>query len=190
MPIIPGDGFMMANLVVRVEPNRVDAVARLLPAQIRQNLHLRDTAQPRVRPFERLRNDYFSANRNMIFLLFGVTLAVVLITAIGIMGLTGFWVQRRRRQIGIRRALGATRGHILRQFLLENFLVVTVGIVIGMVAAYGGNLWLMAHLEMARLPLAWLPAGALVLWTLGQLAVLSPALRAAAVPPVVATRSV
>jgi putative ABC transport system permease protein len=40
------------------------------------------------------------------------------------------------------------------------------------------------------LPLWYLPVGALVLWGLGQLAVLAPALRAAAVPPVVATRSV
>lgn len=40
------------------------------------------------------------------------------------------------------------------------------------------------------LPLAYLPIGAVVLWLLGQLAVLGPALRTAAVPPVVATRSV
>jgi putative ABC transport system permease protein len=40
------------------------------------------------------------------------------------------------------------------------------------------------------LPLYYLPIAALVLWVLGQLAVLGPALRAAAVPPVVATRSV
>ncbi|WEN16235.1 ABC transporter permease [Rhodanobacter sp. AS-Z3] len=190
MPIIPGDGFFMANAVVRAKPGQTDAVARALPAQLREDLHLSPTAEPRVRRFETLRDDYFSANRNMILLLLGVTLAVVAITVIGIMGLTGFWVQRRRRQIGIRRALGATRGDILRQFLLENFLVVSVGIVFGMLAAYAGNLWLMTHLEMARLPLFWLPVGALVLWALGQLAVLSPALRAAAVPPVVATRSV
>lgn len=190
MPIIPGDGFMMASIVVRAKPGQTDAVARWMPAQIRKDLHLPGTSLPRVRQFESLRTDYFNTNRHMILLLLGVTLAVVGITVIGIMGLTGFWVQRRRRQIGIRRALGATRGAILRQFLLENFLVVSVGIVLGMVAAYGGNLWLMTHLEMARLPLFYLPIGAVVLWLLGQLAVLSPALRAAAVPPVVATRSV
>ena len=43
---------------------------------------------------------------------------------------------------------------------------------------------------MARLPLYYLPAGALLLWTLGQLAVYAPARRAASVPPAVATRSV
>lgn len=189
MPIIPGDGFMMASVVVRAKPGQADTVARWLPTRIRDDLHLPGTSPPRVRSFESLRADYFNTNRHMILLLLGVTLAVVAITVIGIMGLTGFWVQRRRRQIGIRRALGATRGDILRQFQLENFLVVSVGIVLGMLAAYGGNLWLMTHLEMARLPLFYLPIGAAVLWVLGQLAVLSPALRAAAVPPVVATRS-
>jgi putative ABC transport system permease protein len=59
-----------------------------------------------------------------------------------------------------------------------------------MVLAFGLNLVLMSRYELPRLPLVYLPAGALALWLLGQLAVLAPALRAAAVPPVVATRSV
>jgi len=56
------------------------------------------------------------------------------------------------------------------------------------VLAYALNLLLMTHYELPRLPLAYLPIGAVALWLLGQLAVLGPALRAAAVPPVVATR--
>ena len=48
----------------------------------------------------------------------------------------------------------------------------------------------MRHYELPRLPLWYLPVGALALWALGQLAVLAPALRASRVPPVVATRSV
>jgi putative ABC transport system permease protein len=59
-----------------------------------------------------------------------------------------------------------------------------------MVLAYGINLFLIVHYELPRLPAVYFPVGALLLWTLGQLAVLGPALRAAAVPPVVATRSV
>ena len=116
--------------------------------------------------------------------------ALLLVTALGIIGLASFWVQQRRRQIGIRRALGATRGDILRYFQTENFLIVTGGIVLGMALAFGLNLMLMKLYELPRLPLYYLPIGALVLWGLGQLAVLAPALRAAAVPPVVATRSV
>jgi putative ABC transport system permease protein len=52
------------------------------------------------------------------------------------------------------------------------------------------NLTLMKLYELPRLPWLYLPAAAIALWLLGQLAVLGPALRAAAVPPVVATRSV
>jgi ABC-type antimicrobial peptide transport system permease subunit len=40
----------------------------------------------------------------------------LIITAFGIVGLTSYWVSQRRRQIGIRRALGATRQAILRYF--------------------------------------------------------------------------
>lgn len=137
-----------------------------------------------------LRKDYFKSDRIMIELLIGVIVVMLGVTALGIVGLASFWVAQRRKQIGVRRALGATRGDILSYFQTENFLIVSLGIALGMVLAYGLNLALMSHYELPRLPLYYLPIGALVLWALGQLAVLAPAMRAAAVPPVVATRSV
>ncbi|MEO6799327.1 MAG: FtsX-like permease family protein [Rhodanobacter sp.] len=137
-----------------------------------------------------LRANYFRQDRLMAGILIGVIAALLLVTALGLVGLASFWVQQRRRQIGIRRAIGATRGDILHYFQTENFLIVSFGIVLGMALAYALNLLLMQHYELARLPLYYLPIGALALWALGQLAVLGPALRAAAVPPVVATRSV
>jgi putative ABC transport system permease protein len=137
-----------------------------------------------------LRQRYFQNDRAMAGMLVGVIVALLLVTALGIVGLASFWVQQRRRQIGIRRAIGATRGDILRYFQIENFLIVGGGIALGMLLAYALNLMLMQHYELPRLPLYYLPIGALILWGLGQLAVLGPALRAAAVPPVVATRSV
>jgi putative ABC transport system permease protein len=115
---------------------------------------------------------------------------LLVVTAVGIVGLTSFWVAQRRRQIGIRRAIGATRGDILRYFQAENFLIATFGIALGMLLTYGLNLLLMLHYELGHLPGYYFPIGALALWLLGQFAVLGPALRAAAVPPVVATRSV
>ena len=108
----------------------------------------------------------------------------------GIVGLASFWVQQRTKQIGVRRALGATRGQILRYFQTENFLLATLGIVLGMMLAYGINQLLMGKYELPRLPAMYLPIGAVVLWLLGQLAVFGPARRAAAVPPAVATRTV
>jgi len=137
-----------------------------------------------------LRIQTFQSDRAMAGMLVGVIVALLLVTALGIVGLASFWVAQRRRQIGVRRALGATRGDILRYFQTENFLIVSGGIALGMLLAFGLNLVLMQHYELPRLPLFYLPIGALVLWGLGQLAVLGPALRAAAVPPVVATRGV
>ncbi len=136
-----------------------------------------------------LRQDYFRPDRAMAGMLVGVIAALLLVTALGIVGLASFWVAQRRKQIGIRRAIGATRSDILHYFQTENFLIVSGGIVLGMVLAYALNLMLMTQYELPRLPLYYLPVGALALWVLGQLAVLGPALRAAAVPPVVATRS-
>jgi putative ABC transport system permease protein len=89
----------------------------------------------------------------------------------------------------VRRALGATRGDILGYFQTENFLIVSGGVLLGSVLGVLGNLALMRQYELPRMPLWWLLLGAILLWLLGQLAVLGPARRAAAVPPVQATRS-
>jgi putative ABC transport system permease protein len=119
----------------------------------------------------------------------GVIVVLLTVTALGIIGLASFWVDQRRRMIGVRRALGARRVDILRYFQTENFLLTTIGIVLGMVLAYGINQFLMRHYELPRLPVGYIPVGAIALWLIGQLAILGPALRAVAVPPIVATRS-
>ncbi|WP_349656060.1 FtsX-like permease family protein [Xanthomonas sp. 10-10] len=139
--------------------------------------------------YEEIRNEYFQNDRAMIWLLGAVCIALLIVTALGIVGLASFWVQQRTKQIGIRRALGATRGQILHYFQIENFLLASVGIVLGMLLAYSINIWLMARYELPRLPVIYLPIGALTLWVLGQIAVFWPARRAALVPPAVATRS-
>ena len=126
----------------------------------------------------------------MAYLLAGVSFALLIITALGVIGLASFWVQQRTRQIGVRRALGATRGDIVRYFQVENFILATIGIVLGMALAYAINLWLMQKYQVARLPGEFLPIGAVLLWLLGQIAVLGPAMRAAMIPPAIATRSV
>jgi putative ABC transport system permease protein len=138
---------------------------------------------------EQHRRDFFRNDRAMAGILVGVCIAMLIVTALGIVGLASFWVSQRKHSIGVRRALGATRRNILSYFQTENFLLTTMGIVFGMVLAYGINLFLIVHYELPRLPAMYLPVGALLLWAIGQCAVLGPAMRAAAVPPVVATRS-
>jgi putative ABC transport system permease protein len=176
------------NYIIRAAPAErgrvlMDAIAALKkadPHRVVINKHI----------WSDMRRDFFRDDRAMATLLAGVCVALLVVTALGIVGLGSFWVAQRRRQIGVRRALGATRGNILRYFQTENFLLATLGIALGMALAYGINLFLMHYYELPRLPAIYLPIGAVALWLIGQAAVLGPALRAAAVPPVVATRSV
>ncbi|MGN6112109.1 MAG: ABC transporter permease [Luteimonas sp.] len=158
-----------AETLARVDPNRLFGDAKTL---------------------EEMRHEFYSRDRSVVWLLLAVCIALLAVTALGIVGLASFWVQQRTKQIGVRRALGATRGQILRHFQTENFILATLGIVLGLMLAYGINQMLMGKYELPRLPAIYLPVAAVLLWLLGQLAVLGPARRAAAVPPAVATRSV
>ncbi len=140
-------------------------------------------------PLQQLRESYFRQDRSMTRLLLGICLVMLLVTALGIVGLASFWVQQRTKQIGVRRALGATRRQIISYFQTENLLLTASGIALGMLLAYAGNQVLMAYFEIPRLPFYYLPLGAVLLCLLGQAAVIGPALRAASIPPIVATRS-
>jgi putative ABC transport system permease protein len=117
-----------------------------------------------------------------------VCASLIAVTACGIVGLTSYWVSQRRRQIGIRRALGATRGAILRYFQTENLLIAATGAIIGVGLTIAVNLWMVTSFAMPRLNYGWAALGAILVLALGQLAVLWPALRAASVPPALATR--
>ncbi|MEO7200835.1 MAG: FtsX-like permease family protein [Dokdonella sp.] len=177
-----------ASYFIRCAPRDRESVLTAAVAKLKQlNPH---RVVLKARTYDQARREFFANDRAMAGMLVGVIAALLIVTALGIVGLASFWVAQRRRMIGVRRALGATRGDILRYFQTENFLLATFGIALGMVLAYGINLFLMLHYEIPRLPTFYLPMGAIALWLIGQIAVLGPALRAAAVPPVVATRSV
>ena len=178
------------NYVIRTSPERRAEVLAAAKKTLLANGADRIILEDNSKTVEELRHEFFQAPRAMAWLLGIVCVALLLITALGIIGLSSFWVQQRTKQIGVRRALGATRGQMLRYFQTENFLLATIGIGLGMLLAFAINQLLMGKYEMARLPLLYLPVGAVLLWALGQLAVWAPARRAASIPPAVATRSV
>ncbi len=178
----------MGRFVLRTTPERRDEVLKAAVAVLQKNNPNRIILEQDT--IEEMREGFYRQDRSMAWLLGVVCIGLLLITALGIVGLASFWVQQRTKQIGVRRALGATKGQILRYFQTENFLLATIGIVIGMTLAFGINQVLMSKYELPRLPLYYLPIGALALWVLGQVAVFGPARRAAAVPPAIATRSV
>ncbi|WP_422018272.1 ABC transporter permease [Roseateles sp.] len=142
----------------------------------------------RARTLTEMRDAFYAQDRAMAWLMAGVCAALLLVTAMGIVGLASFWVQQRTRMIGTRRALGATQGQILRYFQLENLLLTTTGIAIGLAGAMGLSHLLMQSYELPRLPWIYLPVSAVALWLLGQVAVWVPARRAARLAPVAALR--
>ncbi len=177
--------------IVRARPGELDDVLRRAGKALRASHPDRlIPADGGIARYRDLRHEGYASDRGTALLMSVICIVLLLATAGGIVGLTSFWVGQRRRQIGIRRALGATRLHILLHFQIENLLLVGAGTVLGALLAVVLNALLMQHLALVRLPLYYLPMAAAALWLLGQLAVLGPALRAAAVPPVVATRTV
>lgn len=176
--------------IVRTQPHQLDALMHAAPAALFAQSRMR-TINPGggVVSLAQARARGYATDRGVAIMMGAICVMLLLATAGGIVGLSSFWVNQRRRQIGIRRALGATRSDILRHFQTENFLIVSAGIILGALLGCAANLLLMTHYELPRMPLYVLPIGAVLLWCLGQLAVLGPALRAARVSPVVATRT-
>ncbi len=174
--------------VIRTEPGELDRmmveVEEMLvarnPNRVIQNL--RNMAETRARSY---RDD-----AAMIGMLTFIVTLLTIITALGIVGLASFSVSRRTKQIGTRRALGATRGAILRYFLIENLLVSTVGVVFGGVLAVALNVWLVDTFETAPMDWYLVPAAMVTLWGVGLFAVAGPARRASRVSPAIATRTV
>jgi len=173
--------------LVRAEPGRRDELMGVVEAKLGESNRSRLVED--LKSLQDIRAEAYRRDRAMTLILGGVIVALLGVTALGIVGMASFWVGQRTRQIGTRRALGATRRDILAYFLTENFLITTIGILVGVVLTYAFNLWLMANYRSPHLPWFYVPVGVVCLWLLGQIAVLGPATRASRVPPAVATRA-
>lgn len=176
--------------VIRAKPGQLAGLLRRVPDALRKENPRRVIPMPHgVLPFSEIRDMAYRSDRGLAWMLAGISLTLIVVTAAGIVGLTSFWVGQRRRQIGIRRALGATRRDIMVYFLAENGLIGLAGAAFGIVLAFALNAWMMLAFETTRLPLLYVGVAAAIILCLGQLAALSPAKRASRVPPVEATRS-
>jgi putative ABC transport system permease protein len=175
------------RLAARVEPGQRDRVL----AAGEQALRKASTRPVYVSPrsptedrYKRYRNE-----RALAWMLIAVSALLLLVTLSGIVGMTALRVAQRRKQIGVRRALGARWRDIVRYFVTENLLITTGGIVAGLFLAVGLNQFLISQFEMSRLPIHYLAYGAGALWLLGIAAVWGPASRAASISPAIATRT-
>jgi putative ABC transport system permease protein len=99
-----------------------------------------------------------------------VSVTLVAVTSFGMFGLTSYWVAQRRRQIDIRRALGATRLAILRHCQQENLVIAVLGAVTAVVLSVFRNLWLVQHFELIRIQAVNVAGAAVALILLGQIA--------------------
>ena len=173
--------------IVRAEPGMRD---RLMPeieamlAASNKDRIIRD-----MTTMDEVRKLAYVGDAALIKILSFVVLLLTIITSLGIVGLASFNVSRRTRQIGIRRALGATKPTIVRYFLIENSIISAIGLVVGSALAIGLNIVMVEAFSLE--PLAWyvIPAGVIALWAVGQLAVAGPARRASNISPAIATRS-
>jgi len=197
---LPGTNFVNEIVLVPAVPAGPNALYL-----VRTKPGLRDQVMTRVvKEFESLQRDRYvnavrsladtasearasdRANAVVLAILASFVLAV---TMLGLFGFAAFAVTSRAKEIGTRRAIGATRTDILKQFLLENWLINTAGVIAGVVLTLAFALQLSMLLELPRLPIAFLVGTMALVWAAGLLSALMPALRGASVPPAVATRA-
>ncbi|MEO8190818.1 MAG: FtsX-like permease family protein [Acidobacteriota bacterium] len=173
--------------LVRAAPEKMKAVRPqvekvLLAANTGRNVQLKELTEIKER--------FQSQSALLVRILSLVIFLLLFVTSLGIVGLTVFSVAERTRQIGTRRALGARKLDILSYFLLENWLVTSMGLVLGVALAYALNVALVTRLNGTRMDAGLVIVGVGLLWLFGLAATYFPARKGAAVAPAVATRNV
>lgn len=125
---------------------------------------------------------------SMLFSIFGVISMVL--AAVGLYGVLSFFVNERTLEIGIRRSLGANTSSVLSLVLRQAMVPVTLGLILGLAAAFGGTRFLGSLLfgVEARDPLSFV-AAAVLLIVVATIAALVPARRAIRVDPSIAMRA-
>jgi putative ABC transport system permease protein len=180
--------FRSTRYIVRTEPGQRD---ELMP-QVEQLLaeSNKDRIVRSMETMDAVRERSYRGDASMVKMLNFTIILLLAVTSLGIVGLASFSVSRRTKQIGTRRALGASQASILRYFMTENLLISFAGVVLGAALTVGLNMLMVETFDLVRAPLYLVPVAMVVLLVVGQLAVLGPARKASSVPPAVATRTV
>lgn len=176
-----------AYLMVRTatsDPAMLTAAMRAAVARVDVGIPL-----TRVRLFEDYLSKSLARPRFNAFLLLIFAGVALVLTAIGIYGVMAYSVAQRRQEIGIRMALGAQKGDVLRLVVGGGMRLTALGVVIGLSAALALTR-LLGNLLFGVTPFDGPTLGgvALLLGTIALLACWLPARRAAGVNPLVALR--
>ena len=164
---------------------------RLAPA-VRDEILAVDRAQPvyDVKTMAQIVGDSVSQPR-LYMLLLGIFAGIALVlAAVGIYGVMNYSVNQRKHEIGIRMAIGAQRSDIMKMIVGQGMLLATIGVAIGVVAAFllGWAVEMLLFGVSGRDPLTFI-ALPLVLVLVALLASYVPARRATRVDPMIALRA-
>lgn len=118
------------SYMMKVQPGTAEEVKNAVEAYFAAS-EGRYSYEPET--FNDLKTRAFQERLSTMNMYLGVSLMLVIITFCGLLGLISFLTSTRTRQIGIRRALGAKKGTILKEFIVENVLVSVAGIALGLV---------------------------------------------------------
>jgi putative ABC transport system permease protein len=180
------DSFSNMFVVVRtsVEPTSVAAAVRRAPAEVDKSASVSD-----VKTMEHIVNDAVTQPRFNLFLLGLFSGIALLLSAAGIYGVTAYSVTQRTHEFGIRMALGAQVGDVLRMIIRQGMLLISAGIAIGLIASFALTRLLRTLLFGVSVtdPLTFV-AITLLLALVALLACYIPARRATKVDPLVALR--
>src|SRR5690606_31420236 len=126
----------------------------------------------------------YSSEYAMIKILSFVIFLLTFVNALGIIGLTTFWVNQRRKQIGIRRALGSTKAGVVRYFMMENILLVIFAAVVGTIIAYVNSSYMVRTQGASFLPVEYVLITIIFILLVTLLAAYFPVRKAAQISPV------
>jgi putative ABC transport system permease protein len=177
-----------SEYLIRTEPGMRDQIMPQVENLLAENN--KDRIVRRMRSMDEIREHIYRGESSVIKILTFTIVLLIAITSLGIVGLASFSVNRRTRQIGTRRALGASKLAILRYFMTENFIISGVGVLIGAGLTVGLNIMMIETFSLERIAWYLVPVAMLLMLGIGQAAVYGPARKASSVPPAVATRNV
>ncbi|NOU51011.1 FtsX-like permease family protein [Pseudoalteromonas sp. JBTF-M23] len=144
----------------------------------------------RFESFESIRKRNHQSDSAIAYTLISIITIITIVVALGIYAQVRFSIVTRRKQIGTRRALGASKSQILRYFMLESFVISSIGIVVGIIFAIVINAYLVDTMSLSAVPFNYLLIGAVSMWILGLLATLQPVIQATKVSPAIVTRGI
>ncbi|MDX2022302.1 MAG: FtsX-like permease family protein [Deltaproteobacteria bacterium] len=176
-----------SRYVVRTHAaNEDEATAHALAATLR---HLDPERVVVVRPYRLDTARHVNVSGGLIATLGIISVALAIVALVGNLAITAFLVQQRTRQVGIRRALGATPWDVVHYFMIENSLAVALGCVLGLAISLAYYFAFNSIFPEIHLSPWFFVFTAILFFVDGMLATLIPALRAARIPPTVASRS-